>query len=104
VRVFLIELFLPLNRRDGLPIDQAVFDRIKKNLTERFGGVTAFALAPAEGVWKSPTSETVEERVAVFQVMVKEIDVGWWRACRQDLERELDQEEILVRSLYMNKI
>lgn len=102
--MFLIELLLPLNGRDGRPVDRSVFDRLKTELTDRFGGVTAFLQAPAEGVWESPTSGTVEDRVAVFQVMVNDVDVQWWRSCRQDLERELDQEEIMVRSLYVTKI
>lgn len=102
--MFLIELLLPLNGRDGRPLDRSVFDRLKTELTDRFGGVTAFLQAPAEGVWESPISGTVEDRVAVFQVMVNDVDVEWWRSCRQDLERELDQEEILVRSLYVTKI
>ena len=102
--MFLIELFVPLAKPQGGSIDQAVFDRIKQQLAERFGGVTAFVQAPAEGVWKSPSEETIEDRVAILQVMMKEIDVNWWREFRTTLEQELDQDEILVRSIYVNKI
>lgn len=102
--MFLIELLVPLNGSDGHALDRSAFERLKTELASRFGGVTAFLQAPAEGVWESPQSGTVEDRVVLFQVMVDDVDVQWWRSCRQELERELGQEEILVRSFYMTKV
>jgi hypothetical protein len=102
--MFLIETFLPLTRGDGSALDRRIFDRIKKEFTDRFGGVTAFVQSPAEGAWKAATSEVVEDRVVVLQVMADEINQQYWRDFRRQLEHELRQEEILVRYLYTTKI
>jgi hypothetical protein len=39
--VFLIEFFLPTSDNDGSPFPKDEFERIRRELTERFGGVTA---------------------------------------------------------------
>ena len=102
--MFLIELLLPVKGRDGEPINRILFDRLKTRLADRFGEVTALVQAPAEGLWECPTGGKVEDRVAVFQVMADEVDVEWWRSCRQELEHELGQKEIVVRSFYATRI
>jgi hypothetical protein len=45
----MVELFLPLETPDGSPVPGGVIERIKQELTERFGGVTAHLQSPAEG-------------------------------------------------------
>jgi hypothetical protein len=47
----LIEILLPLTRRDGSPQPAERFAQVRAELVERFGGVTAFTRAPAEGLW-----------------------------------------------------
>ena len=39
--MFVVELFLPLEKPDGSAVPTQVFERIKTELTTRFGGVTA---------------------------------------------------------------
>jgi hypothetical protein len=102
--VFIIELFLPLNRRDGSPLDRAAFDRILRELTQRFGGVTAFLQAPEEGVWKASDENTVFDQVAVIEVTAENVDRTWWRDYRSSLEHELDQDEILIRMSEVDKL
>ena len=95
--MFVVELFLPLEKPDGTPIPAATFERIKSELTERFGGVTAFLQSPAEGAWKPRSRAVIHDRVAIFEVMVDDVDTAWWRAYRQALEVELEQEQVLAR-------
>ncbi|RYG87435.1 MAG: hypothetical protein EON59_07420 [Alphaproteobacteria bacterium] len=49
--MFVVELFLPLQTSSGAPIPAETFERIKTELTNRFGGVTTFLRSPAEGAW-----------------------------------------------------
>ena len=95
--MFVVELFLPLEKPDGTPIPAETFERIKSELTERFGGVTAFLQSPAEGAWKPRSRAVIHDRVAIFEVMVGDVDTAWWRAYRQALEVELEQEQVLAR-------
>jgi hypothetical protein len=79
-----IEIFLPLNANDGTPFPDAMFDRIENELTETFGGVTAYKRAPAQGRWKSG-GDTQGDEIAIFEVVVDRIDRGWWTRFREDL-------------------
>jgi len=90
-----IEIFLPLNANDGTPFPDTAFERIKDELTETFGGVTAYKRAPAQGRWKSG-GQTQGDEIAIFEVVVDRLDRGWWRRFREELEDRLDQETILV--------
>ena len=94
--MFVVELFLPLSKSDGSPIP-ADFDRIRDELTDRFGGVTTFLRSPAEGAWKPSQRTVVPDEVAIFEVMVANVDTAWWHSYRQSLEKELQQEQILAR-------
>lgn len=95
--MFVVELFLPLERPDGTPVEPGVFERVKAQLTDRFGGVTSYLQSPAEGAWKPSSHEIIHDRVAIFEVMVKDVDTTWWRDYRRLLEQELDQDQILAR-------
>lgn len=48
--MYLVEVFLPLNTNDGTPQPIELFRSVREQLTQQFGGVTAFTRSPAEGV------------------------------------------------------
>src|SRR5690349_16128145 len=93
----LIEIFLPLSDNEGRAFARDEFDRVRRELTDRFGGVTAFARAPAEGVWKEGGEET-RDQIVIFQVMAERLDREWWKGFRVELERRFRQEELLIRA------
>jgi hypothetical protein len=95
--MFVVQLYLPLEKPDGTPVSPAIFERTKAELTDRFGGVTAFLQSPADGAWKPSGGEVVHDRVAIFEVMVEDVDTAWWRTYRAGLEQELEQDQILAR-------
>ena len=90
-------MLLPLERPGGRPVTRAEFDRIKAELAARHGGVTAYAQAPAEGLWRDG-GEVEQDRIAVLEVMVDELDDRAWTSFQQDLEARLEQQEIVVRA------
>lgn len=94
--VIVIEMFLPLQDNAGQVQPSALFEAVVKTLTEKFGGVTAYARAPAEGHWKEG-ERTVTDNIAVFEIMVEEVDRGWWRRYKKELERLFKQDTILIR-------
>jgi len=61
-----IEIFLPLNANNGTPFPNTMFDRVENELTETFGGVTAYKRAPAQGRWKSG-GQTQGDEIAIFR-------------------------------------
>jgi len=92
----IVEVFLPLDRGDGSPIEPDLIGGFVAGLADRFGGATAYSRAPADGVWKGDHG-LERDRILVIEVMLEALDEAWWRAYRSRLEAELGQEQILIR-------
>jgi hypothetical protein len=93
----LVQVLLPLSDNLRHPFPRDYFDRVAKDLTERFGGVTAYTRSPAEGRWKHQGDTSAEEMV-VIEVMVDHLDEAWWTAYRAGLEATFRQKRIIVRA------
>ena len=93
-----IEIFLPLARNDGTPQPRQLFAQLRRELVERFGGLTAYSRSPAEGLWESEDGRVERDAVVIFEVVAVALDRGWWAELRTRLEREFAQEEVLIRA------
>ncbi|HEY8592209.1 MAG TPA: hypothetical protein VIL42_04995 [Sphingomicrobium sp.] len=93
-----IEVFLPLKRNDGSDQPPALFGEVRSELVERFGGLTAFTRAPAEGLWESEGGEVDRDAIVIFEVIADALDRAWWDAYRRDLERRFAQDEVMIRA------
>ena len=100
----LVQILLPVNRQDGSAVSAEEFARVRIELTERFGGVTAYSRSPATGLWKSAEDEVERDQVIMVEVVVDEFDPRWWEHYRQALERRFDQQEIHARALALELI
>ncbi len=94
----LIQILLPLYDNEGRRFGAGEFDRVRDELAERFGGVTAFRRSPAEGLWKDEGGEPVRDEVAIFEVMAETLDRKWWADYRAGLERRFRQEKMVIRA------
>ena len=95
----LVQLLLPLYDNDGAPLPRSLHGALARELTERFGGLTAHTRAPAEGLWQeSPAEGPVRDDVVIFEVMTDALDADWWRSLRARLERDFRQEVIVIRA------
>ena len=102
--MYLVQLLLPLRDNAGAPFPRAAFDRVRGELTERYGGVTAYLRSPAAGVWKDDQGAVARDEVVMVEVVVETLDRAWWEAYRGDLEGRFRQEEVLVRALGCEKL
>ena len=97
------QILLPLYDPQGEPIPRRRFEALARLLTDRFSGVTSYKGAPAEGRWKA--GEAIErDTVVMLEVMTDLIDAIWWRQLREQLQSEFRQEEIVIRSLMMQRL
>ncbi|HSH37678.1 MAG TPA: hypothetical protein VK993_02735, partial [Chthoniobacterales bacterium] len=82
----LVQILLPVydNQQNPQPHDE--FRRVRRELTERFGGLTVYTRAPAEGMWKSNDNHTTRDDIVIFEVMASQLDTAWWRYYRHELE------------------
>ncbi len=92
-----IEIFLPLYDNEGRRFGRDLYAGAREELVERFGGLTAFTRSPAEGLWEEG-GERSRDEIVIFEVMVDDVDRGWWRSFREQLERRFRQDEIVVRA------
>jgi len=94
----LIQVLLPLYDNDGKPLSKDLFRAVAAELTERFGGLTAYTRAPAEGRWKEGEDTTARDDIVIYEVMADRVDRAWWRQYRIGLEARFRQEQVVVRA------
>jgi hypothetical protein len=92
----LVQLLLPVHDNSGRSFPPNYFNQVREDLTDRFGGVTAFIRAPAVGLWRESVDETNREEVVMFEVLADQLDKDWWASYRRQLEDRFRQEKILI--------
>jgi hypothetical protein len=102
--MFIIEVLLPVYDNAGRPFAHDYFHRVRTELTERFGGVTAFIRSPALGLWRDERGDVQQDEIAIFEVMTEALDHAWWSAYRRELERRFAQREIVIRATPIERL
>ena len=100
----LVQLFLPLHDNEGVPFERPLFDTVRSELTELFGGVTAFLRSPALGAWEDDGGQVQRDQVVLVEVMAAQLDHGWWAAYRRQLQQRFRQDEVLVRAMAVERL
>lgn len=96
--MYVIRILLPLRNNDGTPFPRSEYDAVSKQLTQQFGGVTAFLRAPAKGVWQDDEGEINTDDIVIFEVLSDSLHRPWWGDYRAALERVFAQQEVIVRA------
>jgi hypothetical protein len=104
VTTHLVQILLPLRRRDGAEVSAEIFAEVRAELTQRFGGVTAYSRSPATGLWKRTDAEVERDQVIMVEVVVEPFDREWWTRYRDRLAHRFDQEEIHARAIAIERI
>ena len=99
----LVQLLLPVSDNQGQPYPTELFERVRRELLEQFGGVTLYRRAAAEGAWKDPSGGIDDDQVIIAEVMC-ELERDWWARYRAHLERELGQKELVTRAMAIERI
>jgi hypothetical protein len=102
--MYLIQFLLPLSDNDGENFPRSEFEKVRTELTEQFGGVTAFLQSPALGLWKDENDQVSRDAVVMFEVMTEELDKAWWSKYRRRLEQSFRQEVLVVRAISAEKL
>jgi hypothetical protein len=102
--VHLVQILLPLYDNEKRAFARDEFDRVRRELTERFRGVTAFLRSPAEGHWRDAEGELARDDVVIYEVMIDTLERDWWSRYRTELARRFRQEELLVRASEVERL
>ncbi|WP_216369705.1 hypothetical protein [Ramlibacter montanisoli] len=92
-----MQILLPLAAPDGTRLPQALFDAVRQELVDRFGGLTAYTRAPARGLWDDGGGVERDD-IVVYEVMVDQLDRPWWAGYRAQLCARFRQQELVVRA------
>ena len=94
----LIQLLLPVSgaaTADGpTPLAET-----RRELADRFTGLTAYVRSPAKGLWTAPDGHTEQDEVVMFEVVTDTFDRAWWRTYAATLSERFCQEVIHVRAM-----
>lgn len=94
----LIQLLLPASRTanaDG----QAPLARTRRELAERFTGLTAYVRSPAQGLWTAPDGQIEHDDVVMVEVVTDTFDRAWWRPYAATLAERFGQDSIHLRAV-----
>ena len=100
----LIQLLLPLYDNSNARFPGETFDYVRQELTDRFGGVTAFLRSPGQGFWRESEGAVNRDDVVIFEVMADELDRQWWAEYRKELEQRFRQIELVVRASAIERL
>lgn len=94
--MYLIQILLPLYDNEGTPFPSHEYAKVRDELAEMFGGITAYVRSPAEGLWRAP-GNTVRDEIVIYEIMTDKLDSVWWQAYREGLSASFRQEMLIVR-------
>ena len=90
----LIQLLLPIDAGRG-----ELLAETRRELTERFSGLTAYVRSQARGSWTAPDGRTEQDDVVMVQVVTETFDRVWWRTYAARLATRFNQERMHVRAV-----
>jgi hypothetical protein len=93
--MYLLQILLPLS--SGGSRRNTILASLHRTLVNKFGGLTAYSRVPAKGKWLSG-GKIERDDIVILEVMVKTVNQKWWTKMRKNLERDLEQKEIVIRS------
>jgi hypothetical protein len=93
----LVQLLLPTG--DGGDRAMTALAETRRELVDRFKGVTAYVRSPAKGLWTAPDGHTEADDVVMVEVVIDTFDRGWWRSYSATLAQRFAQDTIHVRAV-----
>ncbi|HEX6260474.1 MAG TPA: hypothetical protein VFZ51_07450 [Woeseiaceae bacterium] len=96
--MYLIQMLLPLRDNEDVAFPGRLYEEVRVNLAEHFGGVTTYMRAPATGIWED-NGDLVRDEVVIFEVMTDRLEREYWRLYRIELQEAFRQDVIVIRSL-----
>lgn len=90
------ELYVPLTHNDGSPVDPERLVQLREQLLQQFGGLTFFPQRN-EGFWTFG-GVTYRDEIVIYRILTGETRKArrFFREIKEQLKRDLDQEEILI--------
>ena len=102
--IHLVQLLIPLRDNRGSSFPASHYAALREELATRFGGITAYTRAPAEGTWDADGRSRDTDDIVIYEVMVDRLDRDWWSAFRRSLEARFEQDELVIRAQQIERL
>ena len=99
----LVQLFIPRYDQQGTRFPARLYCSLRSELMEHFGGLTVYTRSPATGLWKE-NDEEVEDQLLVYEVLTGLPDQEYWKGLKAKLEKQFNQQELLVLISQIRKV
>jgi hypothetical protein len=99
----LVQIILPLYANSGERLRRELFDDVKRELVQQFGGVTAYTRSPAEGIWDDGRGAQRDD-VLLYEVMAASLDRDWWARYRKELQSRFEQQDLVIRAMGVERL
>ena len=99
----LIQLLLPANAATGVE-GLAPLAETRRELADRFNGLTAYLRSPAKELWTAPDGRTEQDDVVMVEIVTELFDRAWWRTYAATLAARFDQHSIHVRAVQVEML
>jgi hypothetical protein len=83
---------------DAPPVGVA-WTETRRELTEKFDGLTAYTRSPAKGVWTAPDGHAEHDDVVMVEIVTDTFEHAWWRMYAARLAARFGQKSIHVRAI-----
>jgi hypothetical protein len=89
------DLFVPLHYNDGAPVEADKLDRLRRRLSDYFGGLTDTRTRNA-GVWRTG-GVTFHDEIVIYRVYGDaRRSQRFLRELKEEMKREFRQQDVLV--------
>lgn len=88
--MYLIQILLPLYDNNKQAFDRRLFDKVRDDLQNVFGGVTLYRNSPAEGVWNNEAGTDYDELI-IAEVITEDADQTWWQQFKREWNKHLNK-------------
>ena len=98
-----IQLLLPMSGAVNGDV-LAPLAETRRELAERFNGLTAYLRSPAKGWWTAQDGHVEQDDVVMVEVVMDTFDRAWWRAYATTLAARFSQERIHLRAVTVDML
>ncbi len=90
-------MLLPIKDENGGLFPEHYFTDLRDALAIKFGGITIYSRSPVKGLWKESGSSLVADEMIIYEIMMQDVDLAYWKAQKLRLQKLLHQDEIMMR-------
>ena len=93
----IVNIYLPQVNNTGVAFSEDIYLNIRKELIQKFGGLTQYDQVPAIGYWKEDADKPVSQDLVIhYEVICHTLTKKYWAEFRLRLEKVFQQTQILI--------